>query len=346
MSLIITPTLLTLGFSYMLGGEMKYSIGIVNNDNGMITDSLLEKIESSGNFNLKYLEEDTLDSAIVGKEIEVALIFEDDFSKKIINGEESKVNLKAVGESEIKSTLTSLINTEVLTLNTLGSLANGDINRFEELLKEYDISKPKYILSEVQEREINVYASVGIQIMMIMMSGFFITRFIIDDEVQGTKSRILLGKVSKFSYFTGNLITFYLCSAISSFFYFGICNLLGFDFMTNDSWLFLIVLLALNLFSISFNLSLVTLSKNPQVASTLATICTVAGSMICGLFWPFSVMPEEIQKIGNLIPLRWAGIAFEKIQVSGGLTDISKYLIGIILVSLILLGIPIVKRKK
>lgn len=346
--LIVIPSLITLAFSYMLGSEMKSSVGLINKDNGIVSDSIIDKLERTDTFSLKKMNEDELDCAIVGKEIELAIIFEKDFSSNIINGDLDTVKIKSIGDSEVDATVSSLVSSEISILKSLGSIAKGNQDKFENLLKDFNNSKLDYNLNKIKEQKISVYNSVGMQIMLIMTSSFFVTRFIIDDEKSGTKDRVLLGNISKASYYFGTLITFYICLSISSIFYFLICNILGFDFATDTPIYFLIVLFAINFFAIGFNLFLITLSKTPQVAANISTIFIVAGCMLSGLFWPFSVMPESIQKIGNLIPLRWAGIAFEKIQQGLSLSDISIYLFGIICAGLacLLLTVVISGKKK
>ncbi len=339
---IVLPTILTLGFSYMFGSEMKYSVGLVNQDKGIVSEKVLEKLRTSDTFNIKELNHDELDSAIVGKEVEVAIIFDENFSTNILNGNSDNVKIKSVGESEVKGTLTALLQEEVSTLKTFGTIAKGDKDKFNDLLKQYDESKIGYTLSQIKPKEISVYASVGMLIMIIMSTAFFITRFVIDDEIGGTKDRILLGNVSKLSYYGGTLLTFYLCSVISSLVYFILCTMMNFDFGTDTPWHFLLVLFAVNFFAIGFNLFLVSFSKTPQVAANLSTIFTVAGCMLCGLFWPFYIMPKSVQNIGNMIPLRWASISFEKIQQGSSLRDISIYLFGIVLAGLVCLCLTVI----
>ncbi|WP_042274331.1 ABC transporter permease [[Clostridium] dakarense] len=340
--LIIIPAVVTMAFSYILGSEVKFSVGLINKDNGIVSNTIIEELKKEDNFVIKELKEDEVDSAVVGKEVELALVFEKDFSNNILAGNLDSVKIKSIGESEVKATIETLLSQEVSTLKTFGLIAKGDKNKFEDLLKDYDNSKIDYKLNKVNESKTNVYASAGIQIMVLMTSAFYITRFVIDDEKSGTKDRVLLGNISKGNYYFGVLIPFFICSAISSIFYFLLCTLLGFDFVTDTPIYFLYVLFAINFLAIGFNLFIISFSKTPQVAANFSSIFVTAGSMLSGLFWPFSLMPEPVQKIGNLIPLRWAGIAFEKIQEGASLGDISIYLFGIVFAGLICLLLTVI----
>ena len=43
---IVLPAILTIVFSYVLGQDMEYRVGIINNDKGILSESVLEKIEA------------------------------------------------------------------------------------------------------------------------------------------------------------------------------------------------------------------------------------------------------------------------------------------------------------
>lgn len=345
-TLIIIPTALTLIFSAILGGEASYSIGVVNNDNGIVSDELIKTLNGVGSLKLVNLNEDNIDSALVGKEVEVSIEFPKDFSKNILASKNETVTLRSIGESQIKYTVSSLINDKTNNLLRLSELSKNDETQFKKLLDEYTNSNVKYSLNNVKTNKIHVINSIGIIIMMIFTSSFFITRFVIDDEKDGTKDRVLLSKVSKTKYYAGILIVFYLCSCITSILYYIICNLLKFDFGPSNSLNFLYVLFAVNFLAIAFNLAIVTVSKTPVVASNISNIVVTASCMLGGLFWPFRFMPKTLQTIGNMLPIRWPMIAFEKLDNGATFTNIMPYILYVILAGFIFLFITIIFNKK
>ncbi|MGL5150823.1 MAG: ABC transporter permease [Clostridium sp.] len=339
--IIVIPTILTLLFSFLLGSEMSYSIGYIDNDNSIYSKDLLETIKKSGTVSLREVKLDTADSSIVGKEVELVIIIHANYEENILSGKDTLVDIKSVTDSEIKSTLSSIVDSKTLDYYSISKIAKGDSSKLSELLDDLNNSSIKYELNDINEKGVNVGASIGMVIMVIFTTSFFITKFIIVDETQGTKNRILLGKVSRLEYYAGTLLVFFLLSALTSLLYFGVCNLLGFDFGTDNSIYYLYVLFALNFLSIAFNLALISVTKSPTVASNLASVLITSLSMISGLFWPFSFMPESLQKIGALVPTRWAMVAIENIQKNSDFLTILPSILSIILVGIILLLITV-----
>lgn len=346
LTLIIIPTILTVGASFLLGSEMKYGVGLVNEDKGIVSKEIIENIKSMDSVKIMSLDKDEVDTAVVSKEVELCILIDKNFSENIIKGKIDTVNIKSIGDSEIKASVVNVIDSTTDNMLKIGKLANKDEEKFNKYLNEYKNSDVKYEVNKEIPRKISVSASIGMVIMMMFISSFFITRFIIDDEKGGTKDRILLANISKLKYYTSVFIVFFMCSAVTSILYYLICKLANFDFQTQNTIYYLYVLLAVNFVAIGFNLVIVTVSSTPSVASNLSSLIVTCCSMISGLFWPFYVMPKPLQKIGDLLPTRWAMVAIENIQKGYGLGKIMPQIISIILCGLLFLVITIIFSRK
>lgn len=55
--------------------------------------------------------------------------------------------------------------------------------------------------------------------------------------------------------------------------------------------------------------------------------------MLGGAFWPFEMMPEYMQKIGNLTPQRWEIGSIEKLQNGDAISEVLLMLLAIIMLS-------------
>ncbi|MGL4772581.1 MAG: hypothetical protein ACRC2K_03360, partial [Clostridium sp.] len=73
--IILIPTLLTLIFSFLMGSDVNIGVGVINNDNGIVSEEILSSLKNTKGITLIETNEDNVDSALVGKEIEVAIIF-------------------------------------------------------------------------------------------------------------------------------------------------------------------------------------------------------------------------------------------------------------------------------
>lgn len=345
-SLIIAPTLLTLFLSFTLSMDSTYGVGVVNNDTGTLSKELLNKVEAMGSPKLINLKESEIDRALVGKTVELVLIFDSNFSNNILEGRDTTIDVKSIGGSEIKGSITSLLNQSTSQLVALGKLSKGNIDTFNTLLNDFENNSAHYSINEESKATHNVASSIGMVIMMIFISSFFISKFIIEDHEGGTKDRILLANISKLKYYSGTLLVFFLTSSITSILYYSICNILGFSFGTDKSIYFLITLLTVNFLALTFNLAIVAFTKTPTLASNISTLLIISSCMLGGVFWPFTSMPEAIQTIGNLIPLRWAMDAFETLQKGGSFGDIASNLILIVVFGMLLLSLSVLVPNK
>ena len=111
---------------------------------------------------------------------------------------------------------------------------------------------------------------------------------------------------------------------------------------------FLVVMLMINLVSVSLNLCIVSFTKSRYVASTMNILIVIPSCMLSGIFWDFDVMPDNLQTIGNFLPQRWVYICLEKLQRYDNLSYIKEYIFAMIFISLIffIISIMMFKSKK
>ncbi|AYE33583.1 ABC transporter permease [Clostridium septicum] len=341
---ILLPAVFTIVFSYMLGQQTVYKIGIINNDNAEISEVIKNRIENIDGVKIENVKENEYESFLASREIELAIVIDKGFSEDVLKGKENSIKISSVSESDIKPVVKSIIEAESKNLYVLSKLAKGDLKKFKALEKEYRSNMPKYVLNEVNN-SISVMQSLGIVIMIIFISGQVITRFILDDEENGTKDRILLSNISERNYFAGILTIFFICSSLTSIFYYSICKLLNFNFGMENSTYFLLILLLVNLLSVTFNLCIVSFIKNPNLASNLSVLVIMPTSMLSGAFWDFGFMPESMQRLGNLCPQRWAINAIEKLQEGSSFLEIIPMVLALIMLSIVLFLLSLVLSK-
>lgn len=331
---IVLPAILTMVFSYVLGQDVQYGIGVIDNDKGIVSESIIDKIKNVDSIKVQEIEGGSEDSLLAGNELDLVIVVNEDFTENILAGKEDVINVKSVADMDIKYVLVGILNSESSNLQSLAKLSNGNEEKFKELLDDYNKNMPEYKLSENKEQVVSVMSSIGIVIMMILTAGQIMARFIIDDEVNGTKARTLLSGVSEKGYYAGVLIVFYVCSALTSIIYYSICKVLGFNFGMDNSIYFLLILLLVNLLAVTFNLSIVSCVRNPALAANIGVLIITPTSMLSGSFWDFKMMPDFMQKIGNICPQRWAIGAIEKLQSGGSLMDVAPMLLSLIILSI------------
>ena len=151
-----------------------------------------------------------------------------------------------------------------------------------------------------------------------------------------TKERILLSKVSERQYYGAQLVVYFLTCCIPAIEYYIICKLGKFDFGFKNDFIVLLLLFILVLMAISLGLFLSSIIKNKMIFSLVMTTFTIPVFMLSASYWPFEMMSKGMQRVGNVLPIRWFYIILEKLSANEGIISILPLLGCIILLTLVL----------
>ena len=338
---ILAPAIVLIFFSFAFGNDITYKVGIVDKDNNYISNEIIETINNIEDVDVVDISKDNYEMLLESHQIQIAVIIEDNFSYNILNLKEDKITIKSISNSDVKETLISIIKSKVNNLNLIAKISDKDIGKFKEKNEAYKENLIKYNLNEANDGRPSIENSIGIVIMMILISGVAIVNFLIEDEENNTKERVFISGIKQYKYYIALIIVFYLLSSISSIIYYGLCKLLNLNFNMSNTNNFLVVMLLLNLVAISLNLCIVSFTRSRYVAITVNILIVIPTCMLSGVFWDFEVMPNYMQKIGNLMPQRWVYICIENLQIYGSLSSIYQYIFYMIAISLILFSLSL-----
>lgn len=331
---IIIPSVVIVFLSFVFGNSVNYKVGIVNEDKSYISNEIIETIKSIDNVDIVDIRQDNYEILLVSHQIQIVVIIEENFTYKVLNLEEGEITLKSISNSDIKETLVSIIKSKVDNLSLIAKISNKNIDVFKENNEDYKKNLIKYNLNEIKEFRPAIENSLGIVIMIILISGSSIANFLIEDDESGAKERVLVSGIKPRKYYMALMIVFYLLSSMSSIIYYGLCKLLNLDFGISNPNYFLLVMLLLNLVAIALNLFIVSFTRNRYVASTINILTVIPTCMMSGLFWDFSLMPNYIQKVGSFLPQRYVFKALQDLKVYCSLSSIYDYIFYMIALSL------------
>ena len=320
---IVSPAIVIVFFSFAFGSNMNYKVGIIDKDNSYISKDIINVISNIEDIDIVDIKKDNYEMLLASHQIQIAIIIEKNFSNNLLNLEEGKITIKSISNSDIKETLVSMIKSKVNNLSLIAKISDKNIEKFKEKNESYKENLFKVNLNEANKSRPAIENSIGIVIMMILISGATIANFLIEDEENNTKSRVLV-------------IVFYLVSSITSVIYYLLCKLLKLDFGMNNTNNFLLVMLLLNLVAIALNLCIVSFTRNRYIASTVNILIVIPTCMLSGVFWDFEIMPNYLQDLGRLMPQRWVYRCIELLQVYNDLSYIYPYIFCMIAISLLL----------
>jgi len=345
---IIAPAFIILFFTFSFGKEYNYKVGIIDNDKSYISNEIINTINDIENIDIVNVSNDDYKILLATEQIQVAVIINKNFSENILNLKTDEITIKAISNGELKSILSSIIKSKSYELSLIAQNSDKDINKFKEINKSYKDNLLTVNYNEIKDSRASIDNSLGLVIMMIFITGSTIASFIIDDEVNNTKCRILVSKVKTYVYYSSLLIVFYLLSCASSFIYYIMCKVLNLNFNMVNTNNFLIIMLIINLVSVSLNLLIVSFTRSRYVASTINILLVIPSCMLSGVFWDFEIMPSYLQRIGKFLPQRWVYVCLEKLKIYDDLSYVSNYILAMIILSLVFFVVSILffRRRK
>ena len=146
------------------------------------SNQVVEAINEVENIDVVDISKENYEMLIISHQIQMVVIIEENFSDNILNLEESEVTIKSISNSDVKETLVSIIKSKVNNLSLIAKISGKNIDKFKKNNEDYKENLLNYTLSEVENVRPAIENSIGIVIMMILISGASIANFLIEDD--------------------------------------------------------------------------------------------------------------------------------------------------------------------
>lgn len=343
---LILPIVLTLGFTKLNSNVSSYNIGIINNDKGSFGGVIEDRLKEIEGIEINEIKEEDIEKNIVFHLSEIVITIPEGFTENLISGEDGGISYRSVSKGDMEPSIIAILNNEVASLSKLcNNISIKD--QIDSIIETYKGAKVNYEVIKTDNNKVGIEVSLGIIFYVMFMLGAVTCSFLITDERQGTKDRVLMGKISEKTYYAGMGLVFWVIAAIPAVIYFIMCIAMKLEFGFDNKVVFFLILLEEALFTVMFYVMLSTIIKKKTVFTAIGSAITVPMFMLSGAFWPFEMMSEGIQKIGSVLPPRWIYIAIDKLRQGGSVVDILPTIVGLLVVSvfLFLLGSFFTKNK-
>lgn len=333
----VLPAILIFFFSSAGEAMSSINIGIYNKDKGDFGKAIEEGLEKMNGANISFVDsEEEYISNLIFEECSVVVVIDENFTEDIINGKENTIKVKSINAGEAAPIVTAYLEGEVSSLAMICNNVDVEKEGIEKVLDTFSSSKPEYTNISKVNKSKNPYNAMGMVLYIIFITAAMSCGFILEDERQNTKERILLSKVSEKQYYGAQLVVYFLTCCIPAIEYYIICKLGNFDFGFKNDFIVLLLLFILVLMAISLGLFLSSIIKNKMIFSLVMTTFTIPVFMLSGSYWPFEMMSKGMQRVGNVLPIRWFYIILEKLSANEGIISILPLLGCIILLTLVL----------
>lgn len=333
----ILPLILIFGFAALYSSNSTLNIAVENNDTGAFGKALENRLKDMKATNIVDVQSGKDDiSDLIFHKYEMKITIDKDFTKDILAHNKPKVNNKALMYGENQEIVNAVINNQINDLVNLTENIDIEEQGIDKVIDNYIQSKPSYSLINDENRKTSINSSLGIIFYIIFVSAGIIAGYILEDEREGTKDRVLMSRVSEKAYYAGLSLIFFVLSSIPAIEYYVICKLCNYEFGFENTYILLIMLLISVLLAVVFNILVASIVKNKTVFTTVVSTVTVPLFMLSGAFWPFDMMSESLQNFGSALPPRWFFSAIEKLQSGQDVASILPMISGLVLVVIFL----------
>ena len=301
------------------------NVGIVNRDNGVISDKLLEDIKLQERFKISEMDESQVNQAITNGTLDCALIVPADFSTSFLSGDSKKIDMVSVQGISATGWVENYLRVYLsnLEIMSIGSNRNNEtfINIYTEYRREPSVVKLESVKNIATGYNIT-YLGLGFLIQFLLVGAGRTASLIIKEREEKTLSRIKCAPVKGIQFISSNVIinvSLVLLQTLIAL----TCLRYVFNIDIGVSLInLIIVMFPLLIAAVGMALMLVSFAKNDRHLSTLMTIFIYPTCLLSGCFWDVDMMPQFMQKIALFMPQRWALDGIESLMMGNPLSDV------------------------
>lgn len=343
--LFLPVILMSALFGLISGGSgSRTNIGFLNNNPSQITSNLYSELKNSDNFNVINVNNENYEDYILKRKVTSVIKIDSDFTSKVINGENPKVQLISAQGKESTAWVNAFLGNYLWNLNSIAKASGGNEETFNKIYDNYKNGTLKFESSKIKDTSVGKQATVssmGLLLMLLLVGGSATTTIILREREEQTYFRIKASPVSTKEYLSGNFLAGVLISIIRvAILVFSIRYILKIDTFIPDIALF-IILTVFSIVGIALGILIVAISKNSTQAGLLMTFIVTPTCMLSGCFWPREYMPEFMQRIGDFFPQTWTLKAIDYLQHGKSLMEVAPYILLVFMFALVFIAIGI-----
>ncbi|MDP4182392.1 MAG: ABC transporter permease [Bacillota bacterium] len=275
---------------------------------------LVKQIEETGKFEVKFINEKEMNDKIINKEINIGIVIPDKFGK---NKSPDKEPFKVV---------CLIQNANVIFLRLL---IDGYVRKI------LNIKTPSHIIN-VQSNIVAQKTSLGFFLLFILLFSGTCTELLLEDKKDKTYIRYFCAPVKEAEIYIGAFITNLVLGTVQIVFFLLVSKIIfNFDWKVPVMYVFTILVTFL-ITSIGISIGLVGFIKDSKVYSFANALIAIFTCFFGGSYFSSSLMGENLDKIANLFPQKWATQAYEKLANGQSFADIGQNLIIMLLFAAVL----------
>ncbi|WP_456378707.1 ABC transporter permease [Lutibacter sp.] len=329
-------------FGFAITNEINnVDIAILDKSKDVTTQEIIHKISASSYFTIQqFITNETEIETIFKKgKIKAVLLFEKDFSKKLIK--DNNASIQIITDA-----------TDPNTANTISNYTNSILQKYQQQINKsinipYQIVPQSRMVYNPELKSVFMFVPGVMTIILMLVSAMMTSISITKEKELGTMEILLVSPLKPFQVIIGKVVPYIFLSIINAVV---IVLLSIFIFkMPVQGSLFLLgiesVIFIINALSLGILIS--TISATQQTAMMISLMgLMLPVILLSGFIFPINSMPEPLQVISTVIPATWYIIILKGIMLKGvGLAVIWKETLILIAMTLFFIALSIKKYK-
>lgn len=319
--ILLIPILFSSFYAYLYQGNVvsNLKVGIIDQKPSAVTRQIINGFEKSPDFQLTYLtDEQEIQPLIENSQIDGALVFPSDFTKKVKNGTGSNVFASVNGTNLLISSNFMLKTLEIINTFDAGIV----MKKFEAAgaLESQAIGEamPMSLTVSPWYNPTNGYSDFfmpGLIIFTVQQATFLVIAITITNERRNRTLSLLTKNYNVFGIVMGKVLTYTLLTLVSSFasfwivFQFFSMPIMGSYFAMG------VLILLFSLCVCSMGIFLSTVFNNSLDAIQYSMLIALPSFLLSGYTWPMQAMPDFVVFLGNLLPLTYVADNLRKLSL-------------------------------
>ncbi len=329
-------------FGFAITNEINnVDIAVLDKSKDVTSQEIINKITSSKYFSNKQTIENEAEIESVFKKgkVKAVLVFEKDFSKKLIK--ENNATIQIITDA-----------TDPNTANTITNFVSSILQKYQQEVNKdiqiaYQIIPQTKMFYNPELKSVFMFVPGVMTIILMLVSAMMTSISITKEKELGTMEILLVSPLKPFQVIIGKVFPYIFLSIINAVV---IVLLSIFIFkMPVEGSLFLLgfesVLFIINALSLGILIS--TISETQQTAMMISLMgLMLPVILLSGFIFPITSMPLPLQVISNIIPAKWFIIILKGIMLKGvGITLVWKETLILIGMTVFFIALSIKKYK-
>ncbi len=329
-------------FGFAITNEINnVDIAILDKSKDATTKEIINKISSSTYFSVKQnvLNESEIEAIFRKGKIKAVLVFEKDFSKKLIK--ENNATVQIITDA-----------TDPNTANTISNFVSSILQKYQQEINKnikiaYQIVPETRMIYNPELKSVFMFVPGVMTIILMLVSAMMTSISITREKELGTMEILLVSPLKPFQVIIGKVFPYIFLSIINAV-VIVLLSIFIFEMPVQGSFFLLgfeSVLFIVNALSLGILIS--TISETQQTAMMISLMgLMLPVILLSGFIFPITSMPFPLQVLSNVIPAKWFIIIIKGIMLKGvGITLLWKETLVLLMMTVFFIVLSIKKYK-